>query len=97
MPERFNPTSFEWDENKATSNEAKHGVSSADAIAIFLDPDRLQEADRRIEYGEERHNAIGCVDGRIYAVTFTLRDGRARIISARKAHWKERRRYDDGA
>ena len=32
---------FEWDENKAASNLAKHGVSFLEAVAAFADPRRL--------------------------------------------------------
>lgn len=32
------PLNFEWDENKAKSNLAKHGVSFAEAATVFGDP-----------------------------------------------------------
>ncbi len=37
---------FEWDENKARSNQAKHGVSFEEATTIFLDIDYLLVPDR---------------------------------------------------
>lgn len=30
--------SFEWDNNKASINEQKHGVSFTEAITVFSDP-----------------------------------------------------------
>ena len=35
-------------------------------------------------------------NGRIYHVTFTMRGAVTRIISARKANQRERRRYEQG-
>ena len=32
------PLNFEWDENKARTNLAKHGVSFAEAATVFGDP-----------------------------------------------------------
>jgi uncharacterized DUF497 family protein len=29
---------FEWDEEKAKSNEQKHGVAFIDAMTVFADP-----------------------------------------------------------
>jgi len=32
---------FEWDVEKATANEAKHGVTFEEAVTVFLDLDYL--------------------------------------------------------
>jgi uncharacterized protein len=94
---------FEWDEAKNLSNQRKHGVSFEKASAVFLDLFYVSVQDR-IEDGEQRWQAIGMVgDLLILTVAHTVREEKAddasvdvfRIISARPATRKERRRYED--
>jgi uncharacterized DUF497 family protein len=89
------PSQFEWDADKAQANFLKHGVPFEAAVDVFLDIKRFEEADTRGSYGEERYNTIGIVSGVCLSVTFTMRDGIGRIISARRASRKERKRYAD--
>jgi hypothetical protein len=91
-------TRFEWDPTKAASNLRKHGVSFPTAARVFSDPYALVEQDR-IENGEERWQTIGVVDGIVMLlVAHTVREQDdvevIRIISARRADRKERRRYE---
>ena len=44
---------------------------------------------------EERYGMIGMVQGRLLFVGFTMRGGRIRIITARKAEPCERRKYHE--
>ena len=53
--------------------------------------------DKRRFYGEERRMAYGPVDGRLYALVYTLRGDRRRIISFRKANRREQATYAAGA
>jgi uncharacterized protein len=95
---------FEWDRAKAATNVKKHGISFETAARVFADPFVLIEQDR-IEGGEQRWQALGSVDGlAILLVAHTVYedeedDGQAheviRIISARKADPRERRRYEE--
>ena len=96
---------FVWDEAK---NRGKHGLSFEEASHVFFDPLHLSLQDR-IENGEQRWQTLGQVDGiaiLLVAHTFT-EDGPidsltdepievVRIISARPATRKERRRYENG-
>ncbi len=84
---------FEWDPAKDAANLAKHGVRFAQAARVLADPRRLERVDRRRDYGEERRQTIGAVDGRVLLVAYTLRGGRIRLISARRAHDHEERAY----
>lgn len=86
---------FEWDPEKAAENAAKHGVSFDQAIKAFDDPDALFLSDPAHSEGEVREILIGTADDAgIVLVVFTERRGDAiRIISAREATRKERRRY----
>lgn len=81
---------FEWDEDKSESNLSKHGVDFQDAAQVLLGPHVRRRSDRR---GEKRWIAIGEIDDRIYTVVYTFREGRYRIISARRARGYERREY----
>ena len=84
---------FEWDAVKDAVNLAKHGVRFAQAARVFADPSRLERIDRRRDYGEERRQTIGEVDGRVLFVAYTVRGGRIRLISARRAHRHEEEAY----
>lgn len=88
---------FEWDENKALSNKKKHGITFDTALAVFDDPFAYVEQDR-FENGEYRWQTIGMVNGeRIVLVAhvnyFEQHTEVIRIISARGATSKERKKY----
>jgi uncharacterized DUF497 family protein len=90
-------TLFEWDEAKAESNLRKHGISFDDAIEVFYDPYAVIEQDRVMD-GELRWQLIGTIRGVVLlyvAHTMEERDQMEviRIISARLADRRERRRY----
>jgi uncharacterized DUF497 family protein len=85
---------FEWDEAKNRLNVEKHGVSFEQAQRIFDRP-ILAAPDPRA-YGEERWICIGRVGATaMLTVVFTERRGKRRLISARPASRKERRRYEE--
>jgi uncharacterized protein len=84
---------FEWDEEKARANLAKHGVSFDEATRVFDDPAGIQDLDDRFDYGEERTVATGQVEGVVLKVTFTMRGDICRIISARRAKKHEEQDY----
>jgi uncharacterized DUF497 family protein len=94
---------FEWDEAKNLSNRRKHGVTFEEASQVFRDPPHVSVQDR-VEGGELRWQTLGLVeDLLLLTVAHTVReesdDGKLidviRIISARPATRKERRRYED--
>ena len=94
---------FTWDETKNRINQRKHGIGFEEAIRVFADPLHLSRQDR-VEEGEMRWQTIGTVRGTtLLLVAHTLREddenGRPveviRIISARAATRRERRRYED--
>lgn len=84
---------FEWDDEKAAANFAKHHVSFLTAAEIF-DNETLERIDDREDYGEVRYIALGRVETDIYRVVFTWRgESLVRIISAQKARRDEREIY----
>ena len=89
---------FEWDDNKATSNLKKHGISFEEAAHVFDDPLALSEPDHSAT-GEERWKTVGLSDRCIllYVVHTASFEGGSeviRIISARRVTKEERRRYE---
>lgn len=91
---------FEWDSTKAASNLRKHGVSFEDAIVAFADPFALMTQDR-IEGLEQRWQTLGIIGGYlVLLVAHTVGEDDdgieiIRIISARAADRKERKRYEN--
>jgi uncharacterized DUF497 family protein len=88
--------SFEWDENKAKLNSAKHGVSFEEASTVFGDPLSLTIPDPAHSRVEDRFVILGCSHGRkLLVVVHTERGDNIRIISARRASRKERKQYEE--
>ena len=85
----------EWDPAKNHANQRKHRISFHFAQGVFDDPGRVDDYDDR-EYGEDRWIVIGLVGSVILYVTYPLRDGTIRLISARKAAPHEQARYLSG-
>ena len=84
---------FEWDKNKNQSNFTKHGIYFEEAIEIFKNG-CLTWIDDRKNYSEVREITIGEIKKNIVIViVHTDRFGNIRIISARKANQRERRKY----
>ncbi|MDR1489714.1 MAG: BrnT family toxin [Desulfovibrio sp.] len=90
---------FAWDTAKAEGNLRKHRVSFETATRVFADPFAMAKQDR-VENGEYRWQTLGIVDGHLLLlVAHTVRDDAdgvevVRIISARRAEPKERKRYE---
>lgn len=84
---------FEWDDAKSEICFRERGFDFAYVARVFLDPQRVVEPDKRLDYGEPRYRVFGRVDGRVFAAVYTPRGGRCRLISARKANSREVRRY----
>jgi uncharacterized protein len=80
---------------KAAQNIVKHGLPFEYAARVFLDPDRLDTEDQRRDYAEERRLTLGRIEGRLYAVAFTVRGKIIRLISARKANEREQTKYNE--
>jgi uncharacterized DUF497 family protein len=88
---------FEWDEEKAAANLAKHGISFAEAKTVFddslyvdfYDPDHSIDEHRYIIIGESQQR-------RLLIVSYTERDDVVRLISAREVTGSEREIYEEG-
>ena len=89
---------FEWGPAKAASNLRKHGVSFEEAATVLADNLLLSMLDNEHGGFEERWVSLGrSSEGQVLALvhTYLQRDDATvvRIISARPATPRERRRY----
>lgn len=86
---------FEWDEGNIDKSYEKHGITTKEAEEIFLDRNLKVQKDIKHSQKEARFIAFGeTSEGKILFTVFTMRDKKIRIISARRANKKERRRYE---
>ena len=82
---------FEWDEGKRKSTLLKHGIDFLDAARIFDGrptvhaPSKYPDGDRWI--------ATARLSGRFVSVVYVHRNGRIRIITARRARRNEQREH----
>ena len=86
---------FQWDDNKAARNYAKHGVTFEAAQDVFKDPFAYEWADNSQDEREQRFSILGMVENRLLFVAYVLRGDAIRINSARLPEPFERRRYHD--
>ncbi len=85
-------TLFEWDERKNLINVQKHGISFDSAIVVFKDELRVEYYDEIHSVDEDRFIVIGYAYDILFVV-YTMRNNKARIISARLANDTERNVY----
>ena len=83
----MNMTQFEWDADKDTENQEKHGVPFSLAQYAFADPRRVIAEDLVHSKTEKRFFCFGEVDGGILTVRFTYRVGVIRIFGA--GYWRK--------
>ncbi len=89
---------FEWDEAKNRRNVEKHGLDFSDARELFAGEDPFFVSfESREDQGEDRWKGIGILKGIIVVVVvFTEKvENTVRIISLRKAGYKERAAYEE--
>jgi uncharacterized protein len=87
---------FEWDPAKANKNHRKHGVSFPESTSVFGDPLAVTFPDPDHSTFEQRFITVGLSSaGRVLIVSHADRNDRLRIISARKATGRERKRYEE--
>ena len=77
-----------FDEAKDAQNKSKHGLSLFEAEKLEWD-DALIWQDTRRDYGEARMIALCAIGERLYCVVYVDRKDARRIISLRKANYRE--------
>lgn len=88
---------FEWDEGNRTKNASKHGITMNEVEAVFRSGMALPLGIQIAPWvTEQRLGLIGpSLTGQLLQIAFVLREGRVRVISARPAHKKERKQYEE--
>jgi len=86
---------FEWDPKKSKRNLKKHGVSFEEAVTVFYDPMSATFDDPDHAVGEYRYITIGLSSrDRLLVIAHAERGESIRIISARPATTRERKRHE---
>jgi uncharacterized DUF497 family protein len=83
---------YEFDPAKDDSNLDKHGLSLADAEGFEWETVVVREDTRR-QYAEQRFEATGYIGQRLHVMIYCLRSDTVRVISLRKANYREEKRY----
>ncbi len=89
---------FAWDPEKAKTNQRKHGISFEEAKTVFYDDNARIIHDPDHSQSEERFILLGMsLKLRILIVCHCYRSQEKviRIISARRATKRERRKYEE--
>ena len=84
---------FEFDPTKSEANKAKHGINFLEAQLLWLDHRAVQFPSDR--FGEQRWGLIAKWSGKVWTVIFSLRNGKVRIISTRRARVDEVAFYEN--
>jgi uncharacterized protein len=84
---------FSWDDGKRQENLEVRKVDLLEAVLIFEDPEVIESVDSRKDYGEQRIQALGQVDGTFYVVAYTWRGDTRHLITAWKVGEHGKRRY----
>lgn len=86
---------FIWNNRKAKSNLTKHGVSFEDAKSVFLDDYARLKHDPDHSIDEDRYLLLGMSSSlKVLVVVHTeIGNDTIRLISARKATWREAKQY----
>lgn len=92
----MNDITFDWDNEKATLNQHKHGISFSEAKSVFFDPNALLLNDPEHSENEDRFILVGLsfiLRALVVCHCYRKQDSIVRIISARKATKREQKQY----
>lgn len=78
---------FEFDPDKSTANQAKHGIDFTEAQVLWQDPMYVEIPARTTD--EPRWLVIGQINGKHWSAVVTYRQQRIRIISVRRSRDEE--------
>src|SRR4051812_25834510 len=88
------PLEFDWDDGNRDKNRREHGISCEECEQVFSDSYLRLFPDVLHSEVEERFYAFGKNNlGKFLLVSFTMRSGKIRPISARRANEREQKKY----
>lgn len=83
---------FEWDPEKSRTNKIKHGLGFESAQSLWLDDNFIViKAPHPVE---ERWILISKLNRKLWTAIYTMRMGRIRLISVRRARKGEAKLYE---
>ncbi|MBT9149283.1 MAG: BrnT family toxin [Dehalococcoidia bacterium] len=83
---------FEFDPEKSSSNNKKHGIDFPGAQALWDDPDLIEIPAKTVD--EPRFLVIGKISNRHWSGVITYRGEKIRIISVRPSREEEVQIYE---
>ena len=83
---------FEFDPQKSTANQEKHGIDFVLAQQLWVDPDAIGFPAKSED--EERFALLAKFQRRLWIAFYTLRANRIRLISVRRARPTEEELYE---
>lgn len=84
---------FEFDADKSAANKGKHGIDFVEAQALWRDEWLYSHPVAASD--EIRYVVTGRIGQKLWTAIITMRSGRIRIISVRRARKDESRSYED--
>jgi len=89
------PVSFDWDEGNTDKNWIRHRITNKETEEVFNNKPLFISEDRKHSGKEIRFQALGKTNKKkMLFLSFTIRNNKVRIISARDANRKERKIYE---
>lgn len=86
---------FEWDKWNIDKNYLKHGITPKEAEEAFIYEESYFFSDIKHSKNEERFVLLGkTLDRKNLFIIFTMRGKKVRIISARRMHESEVKKYE---
>jgi hypothetical protein len=99
VKDNFDPAEcegFEWDDGNAPKNWIAHNVLPLECEQVFFNRPFLATNDEKHSQYEKRFYCLGQTDfGRRLFISFTIRNKRIRVISARDMSRQERKYYHE--
>lgn len=88
---------FEWDEGNS-DKPRKHGLTLEETEEAFLDDNKVIFGDWKHSAVEQRITLLGKTKrGRLLNITYTMRNKKVRVITARSINEKEVKLYEKAA
>lgn len=89
------PLAFEWDKGNIDKNLLKHGITNEESEQVFVNLPLILKDVRHSTKKESRYHCLGETDlKKPLFISFTIRNAKIRIISARIMNTEERRIYE---
>ncbi len=86
---------FEWDHGNAEKSFTIHSIHYKEAEQAFFNSPLIIKDDKKHSSNEARYHCLGMSDEKkLLFISFTIRNNKIRIISARPQHKKEKIQYE---